>query len=141
MTREEFQALAEAYGGELARWPTATREEAALLVASDPEFARAVLAPESWLDGVLDELPRVQATSALFEQVVASAPPVRRTRRWRLWLAPAGLGAAMAGVAAAGVLLGVQLGQQASVKSATTAEASATRATADLDVTGLAEEG
>jgi hypothetical protein len=141
VTKEEFQALAEAYGGELARWPAAVRDEAALLVAADPEFAQAVLAPQARLDGVLDEFPRAHATPELFERIVAGAPPVRRTHRWRLWLAPAGLSAAMAGVAAAGVLLGLQLGQQAPISTVTTAEASPSRATAELDITGLSEEG
>jgi hypothetical protein len=134
VTKTRFKALAEAYGAEIAGWPAEVREEAALLAAADPAFAQAVLARESKLDAALDALPRATASSALYERIVASAPALRR--RWRLWLAPAGLGAALAGVAAAGLLLGVQLGQGASISP----EASA-QAVADLDVSTVPEVG
>lgn len=134
MTKTRFKALAEAYGAEIAGWPAEVREEAALLAAADPAFAQAVLARESKLDAALDALPRATASSTLHERIVASAPAPRR--RWRLWLAPAGLGAALAGVAAAGLLLGVQLGQGSSISP----EASA-QAVADLDVSTVPEVG
>ena len=134
MTKERFQALAEAYGAAIAGWPAAVREEAALLAAADPAFAQAVLARELQLDAALDALPRATASAALLERILASAPSPRR--RWRLWLAPAGLGAALAGAAAAGLLLGVQLGQS----SAVSPEASA-QAVADLDVSTVQEVG
>ena len=66
---------------------------------------------------------------------MAGAPPLRR-RRWRLWLAPAGLGAALASIAAAGVIIGVQVGEH----SAVSAEPSA-QSVADLDVSSVSEEG
>lgn len=134
MTKERFQALAEAYGAEIAGWPAEVREEAALLATADPAFAQAVLARESMLDAALDALPRAIASADLYARIVASAPAPRR--RWRLWLAPAGLGAALAGVAAAGLLVGVQLGEGASVSP----EASA-QAVADLDVSTVPEVG
>lgn len=134
MTKERFQALAEAYGAEIANWPVADREEAALLAAADPAFAQAVLTRESLLDAALDALPRLPVSAALYERVLASAPVPRR--RWRLWLAPAGLGAALAGAAAAGLLVGVQLVQT----SAVSPEASA-QAVADLDVSTVPEVG
>jgi len=138
VTKDEFQQLAETYGGEVARWPAGVREDAALLAAQEPDFAGAVLAREAELDAALDALPRPQASRDLFDRIVAEAPAARRPRVsfWRLWLAPAGIGAALASVAAAGVMLGVQLGQQ----SAVSAEASA-QAVADLDVSTVAEEG
>jgi hypothetical protein len=136
VTKEEFQALAEAFGGEIARWPAAQRDEAALLSASERTFAGAVLARESGLDAVLDELPRPTASAALFEQIVASAPPSRSKPHWRFWLAPAGLGAALAGVAAAGVLLGVQVSERSAVNADT-----AGPSVADLDVSAVQEEG
>lgn len=138
MTKDEFQQLAETYGGEVARWPAGVREEAALFAAQDPAFTGAALAREALLDAALDALPRPQASRDLFDRIVAEAPAARRPRgrAWRLWLAPAGVGAALASVAAAGVILGVQLGQQ----SAVSAEASA-QAVADLDVSTVAEEG
>lgn len=136
MTKEQFQALAEAYGGEIARWPANLRDEAALFAAAEPEAARAMLAREAGLDAALDLLPRVTASAALHERILADAPGRPRRARWRLWLTPAGLGAALAGVAAAGLVLGVQLGDRGSINS----EASA-QAVADLDVSTVAEVG
>ncbi|CAN7445316.1 hypothetical protein LJR219_002900 [Phenylobacterium sp. LjRoot219] len=137
MTKEQFQALAEAYGGEIARWPAAMRDEAALFAASEPAQAQAVLAREAALDAALDAAPRpAPAPSALYDRILADAPGLPRRLRWRLWLTPAGLGAALAGAAAAGVVLGAQLGD----RSTTGAEASA-QAVADLDVSTVAEVG
>lgn len=136
MTKEEFQQLAQAYGGEVARWPAALREEAALFAASEAGFAQAVLACEARLDAALDELPRAPASAELFGRIVASAPPLRRRPRWRWWLAPAGLGAALASVAAAGVIIGAQVGEHTAVSAETSAQA-----VADLDVSSVAEEG
>lgn len=135
MTREQFQELAQAYGGEIARWPAALREDAALLAAAEPEFPGTVLAREASLDAALDALPRTPARAELYERIIAGAP-APRPRRWRPWLAPAGLGAALAGVAAAGVLVGVQMGERSKVSAEATAQS-----VADLDVSGVAEEG
>ncbi|MFD1191920.1 hypothetical protein ACFQ27_15115, partial [Phenylobacterium conjunctum] len=54
MTPERFEELAEAYGGETARWPQAEREAAAALMAGRPDFAQAALAWADALDEVLD---------------------------------------------------------------------------------------
>ena len=139
MTKEEFQALAETYGGEVARWPAALREDAALLAAAEPAFVQATLAREASLDAALDALPRTQASTALYDRILAGAPAARRRSRfWRLWLAPAGVGAALAGVAAAGLILGVQLSERS---SASTDASSSAQSVADLDVSAVAEEG
>jgi len=134
VTREQFQALAQAYGGDIARWPEAVRDEAALFAAAEPAAAQAVLAREAELDAALDLLPRVTASAGLYERIVAEAPGPRRGARWRLWLTPAGLGAALAGVAAAGLVLGVQLGERTAIISDPAAQA-----VADLDVSTVAE--
>lgn len=136
MTKDQFQELAEAYGGEIARWPEPLRDEAALLAAAEPAFAQATLAREASLDAALDALPRPHASTALHDRILAAAPAARRRRPRLFWLAPAGVGAALAGVAAAGLLLGVQLGERSTVS----ADASA-QAVADLDVSAVAEEG
>ena len=137
MTKDEFQQLAETYGGEIARWPQWEREDAALFAAQEPAFAQAMLAREASLDAALDALPRTPASREVYDRILADAPAERRRRRpWRLWLAPASVGAALASVAAAGLILGVQLSRQ----SAVSAEASA-QAVADLDVSAVAEEG
>lgn len=135
MRRETFEELAQAYGGDIVRWPANLREEAALLAAADPEFARAVLAQEAGLDAVLDALPRPQASAALYDRIFAEAPVPRRAPRWRAWLAPAGLSAVLASVAAAGLIVGVQLSAQS-----TPSEPSAV-SVADLDVSYVAEVG
>ena len=137
MTKDDFEQLAETWGGDIARWPQGVREDAALFAAEEPVFAQAMLAREASLDAALDALPRAPASRELYDRILADAPAERRRRRlWRLWLAPAGVSAALASVAAAGLVLGVQLGQQ----SAVSAEASA-QAVADLDVSAVAEEG
>jgi hypothetical protein len=134
VNRERFGRLAEAFGGDLTRWPAELRDEAALLAAAEPAFAREALAAEARLDAALDALPRFAASPRLFEAVVASAPASRRRRRLGLWLAP--VGAALAATAAAGVIVGVQLG----LENARNAEASA-QAIADLDVSSVWEVG
>lgn len=135
MNRQRFQELAEAYGAELARWPVAVREDAALLLAQDPAFARGVLSREGALDEALDALPRPKPAASLYDRIVAQAPAPRR-RFLPQWFAPAGLGAALASVAAAGVVLGAQIGAD----QARIAEANA-QAIADLDVVTVAEIG
>jgi len=139
VTKEQLQALAAAYGGDLSRWPAAWREEAALFAAAEPKVVQAVLAREARLDAALDAWPRAPASSALFETIVASAPPMRQRRsqpRWRWWLAPATLGAVLASVAAAGVILGVQVSERSSLSPEQSAQS-----VADLDVSAVSEEG
>jgi hypothetical protein len=130
--RQRFEELAQAYGGDIARWPAKVREEASLLAAAEPEFTRAVLSAEDRLDATLDELPRAVAPATLFESIVASAPPLSRRNPWRLWIAPAGLGAGLTAVAVMGVMLGAQLGGSHSAEAT---------ATAELDVSAVSEIG
>jgi hypothetical protein len=106
MTRERFQILAQAYGGEIARWPADAREAAAELVAADPEWTAAVLAEAARLDGMLRQAPAPAPSSALVGRVIAAAQDVRRRIAW--WL-PVGLGAGLAAASAAGLIVGVQL--------------------------------
>jgi hypothetical protein len=135
VTKERFEELAAAYGGDLARWPDDAREEAALFAAAEPALAREVLAREDRLDAALHALPRLTASPELVERIVVSAPAARRRPRWRAWLAPAGLGAALAASAAAGVLLGAQIGERSGVGTQVSASA-----VADLDISGLSED-
>lgn len=138
MTRERFEELAQAYGGDIARWPAEMRDEAGLLAAAEPRFAQEVLGREAALDAALFALPLRTASSELVARIVDSAPPLRPRRlRWRSWLTPAGLGAGLAAAAAAGVILGVQVSEHASGRSAAVADATTARAIAEVDVTGL----
>jgi hypothetical protein len=136
LNRQRFEQMAQAYGGDIARWPAGLREEAALLAAAEPDFAHDVLAGEAQLDAALEELPRVVASSRLFESIVAKAPPLKPRRFGRFWLGSAGLGAALAATAVAGVMLGAQLG----LDDARRAEASA-QSVADLDISAVQEVG
>ena len=108
MTRERFEALAQAYGGDMARWPDAERGAAALLAVAEPAFAQGLLARAGDLDAALDAWRASQADAALSERILAHAPGPRQgllaTWSWR-----AGLGASLAAACAAGVLLGVRL--------------------------------
>ncbi len=79
MTPERFEQLAEAYGGETARWPQAERDAAATLMAGQPEFVRAVLARADALDEMLDAWRPAPASAALLERVLAHAPRHRAT--------------------------------------------------------------
>jgi hypothetical protein len=134
--KQRFEELAQAFGGDITRWPARLRDEASLLAAGEPEFARAVLSREDRLDAALDELPRVVAPAALFEAIVTTAPPLRRRWGWRVCVAPAGLGAGLAAVAAAGVVMGAQVDWSAGANT----EASA-QSVADLDVSYVSEVG
>jgi hypothetical protein len=105
MTRARFAALAEAFGGEIARWPAADREAAAALLASDPDFAAATLAEASGLDEVLAQWPAMEVRPALRQAVIAAAPRPRPAF-WS-WTIRLGLGAGLAGACASGVAAGV----------------------------------
>ncbi len=109
MNRERFETLADAHGGDITRWPARTREDAALLMAADPGFAREVLGRAAALDGLLATYQVQTPSGALVGRIVMGAQAARSRPRWTGWLAPAGLGAGLAAACAAGVLLGVQL--------------------------------
>ncbi|WEK58317.1 MAG: hypothetical protein P0Y52_01905 [Candidatus Brevundimonas phytovorans] len=110
MTYERFEHLADAYGGDLRRWPEGEREAARALLARDPRAA-GLLAEADGLDALLDAAPRPAASHALREAVIASAAGAGLKARRRgaigplAWLSGAGWAAA----ACAGVVFGVNL--------------------------------
>ena len=109
MTYERFETLADAYGGDLRRWPEAEREAGRALLDSDPRAA-AVLREADGLDALLDAAPRPVASHALREAVIASAAGAGLKARRRgpgplAWLSGAGWAAA----ACAGVVFGITL--------------------------------
>ncbi|MGO4411082.1 hypothetical protein AB4Y66_13640, partial [Brevundimonas sp. M-11_2] len=61
MTYERFEYLADAYGGDLRRWPEAEREAARALTAVDARAA-ALLAQADRLDALLGAAPRPVAS-------------------------------------------------------------------------------
>lgn len=112
MTPERFAQLADAYGANLQRWPSAERDEAMrLLDAGDGELL-ATWQRACWLDGQLDSYQLPVADPTLVRHIVASAPAGRAGSWWIRyggWLSQVGfLGAGLAGLAT-GMLL-VSLG-------------------------------
>lgn len=107
MTPERFEALAEAYGGDVARWPRADREAAAEWMATEPRRAGGILARAGELDAALAAFAPPRASADLADRIVAGAP--RSRPRWVGWLWPAGMGAGLAAACVAGVLAGAQL--------------------------------
>lgn len=110
MMYERLAYLADAYGGDLRRWPEAEREAARALVAADPRAA-ALLREADGLDALLDAAPRPAPSHALREAVIASAAGAGLKARRRgaigplAWLSGAGWAAA----ACAGVVFGINL--------------------------------
>jgi hypothetical protein len=107
MTPERFEALAEAYGGDVARWPDAEREAAAELMTAQPGWARDVLARAGDLDAALTAFAPPRGSPGLAERIAAGAPKARA--RWARWLLPAGMGVGLATACVAGVMAGAQL--------------------------------
>lgn len=106
MTRERLAALAEAYGGDLTRWPAVERDAAAKMLDAEGDFARRTLTAARGLDAVLDAWRPLAVGAELAEAVRRAAPRARRRPAWSGWLWQAGLGAGLAGAGAAGVLVG-----------------------------------
>lgn len=100
MTLERFEALADAYGGVVARWPEAERA-AAMQIAAKPE-ASAILARALALDEALDAWTVPPVSAGLRARVLGAAPVPSRdlVRRARLWWSGIGIAAALAGAAA-----------------------------------------
>ncbi|MFN9927093.1 MAG: hypothetical protein ACK53I_09165, partial [Phenylobacterium sp.] len=71
MTPERFDALAEAYGGDVARWPEGEREGAAMFMTTDPARAQAVLAAAQALDQRLDAWAALRVTPDFADAVLA----------------------------------------------------------------------
>ena len=109
MTPERFETLAEAFGGDVARWPQVERDAAAALMAARPAVVREILARAEDLDAALAAFSPPRAASGLMDRIIATAPTPRGRRGWTGWLVPAGLGAGLAAACAAGVMVGARL--------------------------------
>lgn len=112
MTLDRLTGLADAWGGDLRRWPAADRAAAERLLASDPA-AHAVLDSASAFDVLLSTSPQPRVSAALRERVIDAATrgglrprPARRFWLDRLVLAS---GAGWAAAACAGVIAGLGL--------------------------------
>lgn len=110
MTPERFNALLDAYGADLRRWPEAERASASSLAAQGPPELRQRLAEATLLDSWLDSNAVAVPDDALVRRVAASATAVgvgsaAAGSPWpRLrWLWP---GAGLVAVGLAGTLAG-----------------------------------
>jgi len=107
MTEERFAALAEAYGGEIGRWPEAERFAASTFAAAHPLDAQRLLTPERQLDRVLEAAPLAAPSAALRQAVIAAGPLARAAgQAWR-WITGVGLGLGLSAACAAGVVVGL----------------------------------
>ena len=138
MNRERFEALAQAYGGDVDRWPAQAAAQARVLVQAEPGLT-AVLNEADAIDLLLDASPAPTFSGVLRERVIGAAPRLRSA--WQSttrWLSGAGLAAACA----AGVLLGVNMSDR--LVGDPSAEALATASTsfdAQADIIGIGEIG
>ena len=112
MTEGRIAELAEAWGGDLRRWPEGEREAARAWVEADPDAADRALFSARQTDAALDAVPRLAVSAALRDRVIASAAGAGLKARaaWLglrrlLWLGGAGWAAA----ACAGVVFGATL--------------------------------
>lgn len=111
MNLTQFEDLAEAYGGDLRRWPAAHQEDARAFAQTDD--GRVVLAQAADFDHLLDASRPALASAALRDRILDSAVKTRvkgaafgRGLGWRL---KAGLGAGLASAGLAGVVAGFAL--------------------------------
>jgi hypothetical protein len=105
MTLARFEALCEAFGGDLERWPLALRQAAR--AASRSASAQRLLAKARALDQALARSPAPAPSPALRDRVVGAGPRARRAAPAWGWLIGVGLGAGLAGAAAAGLAAGL----------------------------------
>ena len=100
MTPDRFRSLAEAYGGDLARWPAQEQGPAGAFAAAQAAQATEILSAERALDARLVAYDVSPPSLRLRDLVLASAPAPRAVRcAWR-WVAAASLGFGLAGSAA-----------------------------------------
>ena len=115
MTDTRFAELAQAWGGDLRRWPEAEREAARAWAGTNSVAAERALFYARQTDAALDASLRPVVSAALRDRVIASAATAGLKARavWPglkklLWIGGAGWAAA----ACAGVVFGATLGSQ-----------------------------
>lgn len=87
MNLDRFRALAESFGGDLARWPVGEREAGEAFLAAQGQVCRDILEEAARLDEALRTLEAPTPPEALFNAVMASAPSpaqsgVSQRSRW-----------------------------------------------------------
>ena len=105
MTSERFAALADAYGGDIDRWPEHERRAAKAYLLTHPE-ARPILLRQAELDAALAAWTVPHPTASLAGGIARNVLERQALlRRFRVWLSSAGAAAALAGGVAAGMSL------------------------------------
>lgn len=104
MDARRFAVLAQAYGGDLRRWPEAERMAGTVFAASGA--GKAILRQAGTLDALLDSYRVDAPDKALHGSILQAAGRhlVQRRRQWFWWL---GLG--LAGIGVAGAVAGLAL--------------------------------
>lgn len=138
MNAIRFASLAEAYGGDIRRWPHQERAAAWDYLKGDPASATPVLEAARRLDLALDAAPALAPSLALRELILASAPRAAVVRQtWALrWLAP-GMGFAAACVVGAWLGLAAAHGAQSQLRADSVLVASADLSTDAEDAGSL----
>ena len=80
MTQERFEALADAYGGDMARWPEAERENAKQYAEAHPDLTKPVLRNAAMLDAALTGAAEAPPSDTVFQSIVASGVSARRPK-------------------------------------------------------------
>lgn len=107
MTLERFAELAEAYGGDVTRWPLACRDAAAELMILQPQATAQMLEAAGELDWALHQWRAPSPGPALQAAVLTAAPRPKVEQAWRTWIWRTGLGAGLMAAGAAGLMAGV----------------------------------
>jgi anti-sigma factor RsiW len=107
MDASRFEQLANAYGADFKRWPSAERDAAQAYAAANRTESERLLFDARMIDAALESVAAPQASYELRQKVIALAPQPRAQRRLRpsawFWIPSAGIAAACA----AGAILGV----------------------------------
>jgi hypothetical protein len=110
MTRDEFEAGLDRYGGDLSRWPPALRREAEALAAADGQAAAALDAAKR-LDALIAEVAAPEtADAALIGRIVShdrqrrSEAELRPTRRLAAWAVAGAVATLMLGFVAGALI-------------------------------------
>ena len=104
-----FRALAEAYGGDLSRWPEGDREAASAWLAANPREAAAMLDGARALDDLLGTWRTTEPAESLRSRVLAPAPALVRSARRRAFVLTLGGGAGLAAACLVGILVAPSL--------------------------------
>lgn len=107
MGLERFQELVDAYGADPQRWPQAERVAAEALLAAEPQ-AQLIQKAAAELDALLGSVVMPDPSEVLRHRVLRAAPRKPAVIGRLGWVSGAGWAAA----AAAGVLVGVSVGEQ-----------------------------